>query len=158
MQPWASLVVSGQRLIENRTTKPPESMIGEQLAIHAGPTFEFEDGDDIFLRKIYGPTSPPHRRPIDFPLNAVIGVATLDRVIELQTSASAVAHETPPVDRIASWNLGEQARWFFGPFGLVLKDVRALAKPVPCNGSPVYWQLPRDVEPAVREQLRAADG
>ena len=47
----------------------------------------------------------------------------------------------------------EQARWFFGPYGLVLRDVRALATPVPCKGALGFWTLPTDVDASVAQQL-----
>jgi hypothetical protein len=50
----------------------------------------------------------------------------------------------------------DQRRWFFGPFGYVLRDVRALATPVPCRGWQGFWTLPDDIESAVNEQLARA--
>lgn len=50
-------------------------------------------------------------------------------------------------------DLGEQARWFFGPIGYVLRDVRPLARAVPCRGWQGFWTLPGHVETLVRDQL-----
>jgi hypothetical protein len=36
----------------------------------------------------------------------------------------------------------------------VLRDVRALATPVPCRGYQAFWTLPADVAARVEEQLR----
>ena len=35
-QPWASLIASGAKRIETRSWKPPDSLIGTEIAIHAG--------------------------------------------------------------------------------------------------------------------------
>lgn len=34
-QPWASLIISGQKPVENRTWRPPPGIIGMPLLIHA---------------------------------------------------------------------------------------------------------------------------
>lgn len=40
-------------------------------------------------------------------------------------------------------------RWFFGPFGWQLDDVRVLAMPIPCKGALGLWRLPPDVLAAI---------
>lgn len=52
--------------------------------------------------------------------------------------------------------LGDQRRWYFGPIGYVLRDVRALASPVSCRGWQGFWTLPPDVEHQVTAQLARA--
>jgi hypothetical protein len=51
-QPWAALIVSGAKTVENRTWRAPERIIGERIAVHAAETrdadtHERADGDDV---------------------------------------------------------------------------------------------------------------
>jgi len=41
-QPWASLIASGLKQIENRTYPVPKTVRGERIAIHAGKGFDSE--------------------------------------------------------------------------------------------------------------------
>lgn len=146
-QPWAGLVASGIKLIENR----PRSIVkrddfGQQFAIHAS-----REIDESVYRRIFEIAPElPGRTPAESGCrwhvlsritSAVIGVATVVRSVtpsEVETGA------IPDAD---------QRRWFFGPVGYVLRDVRALATPVPCRGALGFWTLPADVERMVAEQL-----
>jgi hypothetical protein len=152
-QPWAGLVASGIKLVENR----PRRMIkredfGKQFAIHASRDIDEEVYGRIveiapelagFLESSRG----GHRwYQLSQVKSAVIAVATIDYEIEADPTHGYVG----PVDVPA---LGDQRRWFFGPIGYVLRDIRALAKRVPCRGWQGFWTLPADVELRVRVQL-----
>lgn len=165
LQPWASLIVGSptappQKPIENRSWMPPASMIGERFAIHAGKKLDLHAFARVFLDKICGEVRPPYQTPAQFPRGGVVGVATLEWAIALRSHDRLAAFGdrfqriTP--DTLASWALDADAlRWFFGPVGFVLRDVRAVATPVPCKGALGFWQLPGDVERAVVEQIGA---
>jgi hypothetical protein len=77
--------------------------------------------------------------------SAVIGIATIEAMVTSAGYAEEIERE-----------LGEQYRWFFGPIGYVLRDVRALATPVPCSGGRGFWTMPLAVERAVMAQIGAA--
>ncbi len=162
-QPWAGLVASGIKLVENR----PRPMIkredfGQPFAIHASREID---------EKVYGriaDIAPELKAEISdvaeslwYPLSritsAVIAVATIDKVVHLGKNENplfARQGDIPP----------DQHRWLFGPVGYVLRDVHALTTPVPCRGAQGFWHLtPRDerergelsqVERSVLEQLR----
>lgn len=143
-QPWAGLVASGLKLIENR----PRPFIrrtdfGKRFAIHASR----EIAPEVYDR-IRG-VAPELAASFDCDggwwaltrvTSAVIGVATIDDVLD----ARAAARSPLPDD---------QLRWFFGPVGYVLRDVEALATPVPCRGWQGFWTLPDDVARAVVAQI-----
>ncbi len=153
-QPWCGLVASGSKLVENR----PRRMIkredfGKPFALHASREIdgnvlhgqlrelapELFDGDlwEMAWYKLARLTS------------AVIAVATIDSVID------PLAHGILPDSDDARAALPpDQRRWFFGPVGYVLRDVRALAAPVPCRGQLGFWTLPDDIAARVEEQLR----
>lgn len=156
-QPWAGLVASGIKLIENR----PRSIIkrerfGEQFAIHASREIDESVYDRIeeiapelrLLPSFMVSTSlasrpAPEWYRLSRITSAVIAVATVVRSVtqgEVETGAIA----------------DDQRRWFFGPVGYVLRDVLALATPVPCRGALGFWTLPADIESAVTAQIASA--
>lgn len=188
-QPWAGLVASGLKLVENR----PRSMIkredfGKPFAIHASR----EIHDDVYERIAeIAPELITIARNIDggrdrfcagdwFRLanitSAVIGIATIDHiVVDGRCGAAGIdadghcarcglmqvdddAIEKCPEGFLDS-NIDvttlapEQRRWFFGPIGYVLRDVRALATPVPCRGWQGLWTLDAETEAKVMVQL-----
>lgn len=150
-QPWAGLVASGIKLIENR----PRSMIkrddfGKPFAIHASR----EIAESVYARIFEIAPELPGRTPAEWGCrwhafsritSAVIAVATIDNVVDLSGKLDGV--------RDAAQLHPDQRRWFFGPIGYVLRDVRALAAPVPCRGWQGFWTLTPDVDRAVVEQL-----
>ena len=46
-----------------------------------------------------------------------------------------------------------RSRWFTGPWGWVLRNPRALRRPVPCTGARRLWEVPPRVARAIRRQL-----
>jgi len=130
------------------------SDFGRPLAIHASREIEdeaYERGHRIApeLRAFIG-GMPTEWYRLSRITSAVIAVATIDHVIDLGTYDPA---ELPD----------DQRRWFFGPIGYVLRDVRVLATPVACRGWQGFWYLtPKEqrergqvsaVERAVQEQV-----
>jgi hypothetical protein len=162
-QPWAGLVASGIKLVENR----PRRMIkredfGRPFAIHASREIDesvydriAEVAPDVLTIERRGEstihTVPCFRDWYRFSrdTSAVIAVATIDGEIVDRIDRLRVRHWAERMTDLAD----DQARWFFGPIGYVLRDVRALAEPVPCRGWQGFWTLPPDVERQVMEQL-----
>lgn len=151
-QPWAGLVASGIKLVDNR----PRPIIkredfGEPFALHASR----EISDEAMRRIIEiapdlcaDPSLPWFR--LASVTRSVIAVATLRDAMYIggcndDAIAQAVARAGLAPD---------QARWAFGPTAYVLGDVRALRAPVPCRGYQGFWTLPPDIEARVKEQLR----
>ncbi len=158
-QPWAGLVASGIKLVENRPRKMiAASSFGKRFAIHASR----EIRDDVYdriaeiapeLLAIERPNAATtiHRATgnwykLSRETSAAIAVATLDGIVFDGSGETA--------DAVIAEQLGDQLRWFFGPVGYVLRDVIALPTPVPCRGWQGFWTLPDDVERRVVEQLR----
>lgn len=47
---------------------------------------------------------------------------------------------------VASMFRGAQdGRWYFGPVGWVLEDVRPLDEPIPCRGAQGLWTVPDEI-------------
>ena len=165
-QPWAGLVASGIKLIENR----PRSIIkredfGKRFAIHASRTIDMsvyariaQIAPDVLMLDGDGSHVIPCLRY--WPLlaevtSAVIAVATVDKVFEGGWDSESIPLYADEFSYSNGEKLGpSQVRWFFGPIGYVLRDVVALKRPIPCRGMLGFWTLPADVERQVEEQLR----
>ncbi len=173
-QPWASLIVGSpptdgcpgappQKPVENRgvmVASRARKLLGRQIAIHAGVERR-RNADayhDIFKAKVFGPVVAPYRNVASFPLGAVVGVATLDRVIGPIDGSLFYERRFDgiPAETIASWGLdADGLRWFVSGYGLVFRDQRCI-DPVPCKGAQWLWPLPDDIERAVTEQIARA--
>lgn len=152
-QPWAGLVASGIKLIENR----PRRMIkredfGKPFAIHASRVIDESVYNAIAL---LDPSLDLSRGQEDARwyhlsriTSAVIAVATIERDLHGWSEADLREYNAE-----LALNLGDQRRWFFGPIGYVLRDVHALAKPVRCGGKLGFWTLDTATERAVMEQM-----
>jgi hypothetical protein len=164
-QPWAGLVASGIKLIENRPRpiiKPAD--FGQPFAIHASREIK----EDTYARIFEIAPELPGRTPAETGCrwhmlsritSAVIGVATIDKAFTGDWDAETIARHVDILSDSRGALLGpQQVRWFFGPIGYVLRDVRALATPVPCRGALGFWMLPADVERAVTAQMEDAHG
>ncbi len=125
-QPWAWAITHADKRVENRNWKPPENLIGERIAIHAGKVVE---GDAVRLLGRRGLAVPD-----DMVSGAVVGVAVIDSVVT----------ERP----------GDI--WFTGPYGWVLTGVIALERPVACRGAQRLWEVPGEVQRGIDSQLRGA--
>jgi hypothetical protein len=153
-QPWCGLMAARVKLIENRERSIiKRDAIGSQIALHASR--EIEERVYSRIEQIWPPGSPdPHGGRLSWYrlsriTSAVLCVATLDRIIEaIGERDGRYVYAQADLDVI-----GDQARWLFGRFGYVLRDVIALPTPVPCKGALGFWTAPADVEAKVREQL-----
>lgn len=145
-QPWAGLVASGIKRVENR----PRRMInprdfGKRFAIHASREIDTSTFDRIYdlapelHHDLADTREKAHWHQLARVTSAIIGVATLDKAIASSMEARLLGDA--------------QARWYFGPIGYVLRDVVALAEPVPCRGWQGFWCVAEEHEAAVRRQL-----
>lgn len=138
-RPWAWLIAHDTKRVENRDWEPPEWMIGQYLAIHAGKTWD-QDGAD-FARMIS--TTMP-RSSADHP----IGIVAVCKVV-------GVIH--PDAEPPSALIEGLDMRWYMGSFGWVLSDVVAIDT-VPCRGAQGLWFVPSDELAKVRAGWRKAKG
>jgi hypothetical protein len=128
-QPWAGLVASGIKLVENRARKiAPRDLFGQRFAIHASRQID----EDVYDRiKVADPslfTQNGYRRWywLSRITSAAIAVATLDRMIVTGPNSELNANDYEVLEA------ADQVRWCFGPVVYVLRDVRAL---VPDEGA-----------------------
>ena len=140
-QPWCWAIAAGRKPVENRPWAPPRNLIGVPFALHAGKRWD-RDGEDFIGRLA---SLPPAGDPLLEARGAVIGIATVERVVR--------AGALPGTDQHEETLTAEQRPWFFGPYGWVLRDVARIARPVPCRGFQMLWTLPAEIETEVRRQL-----
>lgn len=125
-QPWASLIVSGMKDIENRDWTTHYRGL---LLIHAGSRFDPYAFDWIL------PQLTPDERKVfslkraDYPLGALVGIV---RFTDVLTSS--------------------ESRWFTGPYGWQFTQARPLPEPIPLKGQLGLF----DTHPEIEKQVRAA--
>lgn len=156
-QPWAGLVASGIKRVENR----PRSMIkredfGKPFAIHASRRIDRGAWPSIIAiapetaLDFPGPMAPSARiHRLAEITSAVIAVATIDSILDPRACGI-----DPDSEGAASPLPADQRRWWGGPIGYVLRDVQALETPIACRGYQAFWTLPAEVERKIVEQLR----
>lgn len=129
-QPWASLIAVGAKRIETRSWKPPASLIGQKLAIHAGkrmvqlPASLYPEYNAA-LRRHLG-----ENWTVTIPAGAVVAVATLSSA-QLITRLS----ELPDGDELLFGEY-DYGRWMWR-----LDDVRPLDPPTPVRGHQGIWNF-----------------
>ena len=119
-QPWAWAIMSGLKIIENRTWKTPYR--GE-LLIHAGR------GASVKLPGNKLPDGTPI--PDDLPRGFALGVVDLIDILPVE--------ECDPDNPFA-----------IGPWCWVLSRPRPLASPIACKGALSLWRPPAAVLEAAR--------
>lgn len=117
-QPWASLIVSGAKDIENRTRCLPLAFeIPQRIYVHASLKDDqgaMQDRDLLTLMVI---------SPDSFPRGAIIGAVTIVGCIHANSAS----------------------KWFEGPHGFMLEDAVKYETPIPCKGALGFWTPPDDV-------------
>jgi hypothetical protein len=128
-RPWAWCVAHAGKDFENRTWRPPESIIGQQIAIHAGKKYDRVGAVWLIRNEVCVPPGPS----VDVH-SAIVAVTTVD-----------------------GWKddfvVGP---WFSGPVGWILTDTITLPTPVPCVGRQGLWTVPTDIERQVRYEMSMA--
>jgi len=130
-QPWIWAVLHAGKHVENRPWAPPIGMIEQRIALHS--TKGFDDDGLQYLWKL------GIRTQDEYPRGAILGVATIDRVVTVNTTLAE-----------------DQKQWFFGEYGWLLKDVRALQRPIPCRGLQRLWTVPDAIVQDIHDQLSEA--
>lgn len=140
-QPWAWAIAAGHKRVENRPWKPPEWMIGNRLALHAGKTYD--KAAEVEICKLLGVDSLPLGAA--HVGSAIVAVVTVVEYCDV--TRRHLAEEFP------EWK--DQTAWSFGPYVWLLRDVVSI-EPVHCRGAQGLWKMPDDVEAAVVQRDQAA--
>lgn len=128
-QPYASLIASGQKWVENRTWG---TSYRGWLAIHAGKTSRYLDKGALAV----------------YPVGKILAVAQLVACLDIdgprRYDRATVLADGLTVDDVLKHPYTE------GPWAWVLRDVRELPMPVICRGAQGLW----DVSPYTVEDMR----
>jgi len=131
-QPWAWLVASGVKRVENRS-RPPVGLLDQWIALHAAK--HYDDAAAEYIRQ----------QGVDLPTasrvgGAVIGVFCVDSYVADEDLFRRP--DTLPAD---------QRRWYFGPYGWCVR-ARLLPTPVPTRGQQMVWRLDEATSEAIFRQ------
>jgi hypothetical protein len=140
-QPWAGLIVTGVKCIENRPWKLPKNMAGKRFAVHASR--EVDEATVDYLKAMGIPEHPLWR-----VTGAVVGVARATGYV----SSLAELEEATRAGRAPA----DSATFWMGPFAFLLADQRPIATPVVCKGALGFWGFSESLAKQISEQLEAA--
>lgn len=130
-QPWASLVALQFKKFETRSWKPPKSLIGEPLAIHAAKRWTVEEArfmKQFVLRfpAVGATLAPDHLlRP---PLGVVLCACTL-----VDYHPTELIRDSLSEQELAFGNYDD------GRFAWELEFIRAPKDPIPAQGKQGIW-------------------
>ncbi len=127
-QPWLYAITHLGKPVENRTWQPPGYMIGQWIALHASKTKSRDEW--VMAESIHG-----SKITTVVPTGKIVAVARIDRIETLMTAQQPVS------------------KWFFGPYGWILEDIRLLNNPIPARGMLGLWEVPIDIENQMNKQL-----
>lgn len=130
-QPWAWLIVNGYKDVENRTwDRPQEFHVPQRIYVHTGATLVDKYAVADVLRILNFKQSGEFMLALgEMVYGAIVGEVTVNAWTD-------------------GWAAGSP--WFEGPYGLILFDPIAYAKPIPFKGRlglfdvilPAYQQCP----------------
>jgi hypothetical protein len=137
--PWAAVIVHGQKRIENRSRRTTHRGL---IALHSSgrSRWDFAGQTSDLVRNEWrrlGWVGSPDRDSSYITHGAVLAVAEIVDVCGWQGRSCCDCGE---------WAASGQAHWR-------LANVRALPEPIPCKGALGLWPLPDEVEAAVMAQL-----
>ena len=134
-QPWASLIAVGAKKIETRSWRPPDDLIGQTIAIHAGKKIVNFGSGSSFNRAVTEHLGAEWLREI--PRGAMLCTATL-----------ADAEQMNFLNR-ESWPEGHEL--LFGEYGISrwmwrLENIAVFDPPVPARGHQQFWNWEDETE------------
>ena len=130
-QPWATMIMLSGKDVENRDW---HTNYKGTIAIHASKDVSITEYQQARLKETRI-TGKPSLTPSQCPVGVIIGV--VDIVGCLRNSSSP---------------------WFVGKYGFLLENPIMLPNPIPCKGALSFWEIHRDVEANIQEQLKGIYG
>ncbi|MBU1483148.1 MAG: hypothetical protein KKH12_15910 [Gammaproteobacteria bacterium] len=176
VQPWASLVVSGSKTVENRGFRPGDWMLGRELAIHAGRRYD-DMWEDVRGQQPGGLARQLRKRAhaalkIDERAEGLIGIVRVmgwvddrpddgdlveGRIFEDGQSREMSYAEICKVRRSEWVQHGPPQPWPLirrnHPVWWLLGDARCVSCPVEQRGWPGMFRLTDEVEAELRRAL-----
>lgn len=120
-QPYASLIASGEKFVENRRW---ETLYRGPLAIHAGKGTQYLDKRELAA----------------YPSGCVVAVAELISCMNIGTLRRIPRHQEIAAYRMTAGELLDHEHTE-GPFCWILANVRELITPIPYKGAQGLWDF-----------------
>jgi hypothetical protein len=76
--------------------------------------------------------------------------ASLSKQLKEEMVVGAIIGVVDAVDCVDK----HKSKWFFGPYGYVLKNPRPLSKPIPCKGMLGLWKVAPSVVKEIKKQVK----
>jgi len=180
--PWGNAVACWDKDVENRTWVPPADLVGRDIVIHQGARWTGEDASaaamlaDELAESFPGVPTTRDGYPSGIVAVArlagyVVDVAAFGKPLkaigyqfEAWTRASALARAQVvgfpgQADAVRAADLVFASRWWIGPVGWLLADVRRVYPVIACPGAQGLWTVPDDAAAElVRRGLVTAAG
>lgn len=122
-EPWVTCILKHGKRIENRNWRLPQGMQGQTIALHTAKKLD-KDG---------------------FTAAAELAEIEKSELVDVLPMGMIVA-----TARIVKCVAKSPDKWFFGPYGFVLDEIKPLATPIPARGALGFWTLPPEIENEVR--------
>ena len=152
-QPWATLIAAGVKTTETRSWRPPGSLIGHKIALHAGKQViksrnGLGAGTSEIMNTLYGTDWSDK-----IPRGAVVATARLAdarRVLALDLKTGTATLDKALARTVQADPYGDfsRGRWLW-----FLEDVQPCNPPVPAKGAQGLWNW----EPEEGDQAQAQD-
>jgi hypothetical protein len=146
-QPWAFLVATGIKNIENRPPGFSHKSFRGDFWIHAAAESSASIGSwplaAKLCRELLGDDFqiPPAR---ELAFGSIIGRATITGIVPPRGSQNLEIWDAWIAGRPVPWHFPEQ-------YGFRVENARALATPVPCRGFQGFWNVPAATLAALSE-------
>ena len=137
-QPWLWAITNLDKRIENRSWKPPDWIIGKRIALHASKQYDSVGRMEV---KRIGGVIPLAKYEI--PLGCIVATA---KVVGWLNEDGFGDVPTPCYGHMID------DKWFFGPTGWILENVKMLVEPIPCKGALGLWDVPSEITAAIEGQ------
>ncbi|MEW6212848.1 MAG: hypothetical protein AB1631_31280 [Acidobacteriota bacterium] len=135
-RPWPFAFLNGpeeeRKRVENRSWQPPTFICGQYLALHAAKSWD--EGDRRWIANTTGLYVPSDE---ESPHSQIFAVCRCVGFVWKQEMLAP-----------------SQRKWWIGPYGWVLEDVRALPEPIPSRGYQRLWGLPCEIERRIETFLQ----
>lgn len=141
-QPYAWCITRGYKPVENRSWRPPKSLIGRYLMIHAGKQV-VDAATAMRIEEVAG-----HPIPGNLARGAIVGCAKVTGVVSVAGDTNELEHYRREELVVSPWTNG--------PYAWVLEDPVEFAQPIPCGGKQKLWTVAGDVYLACRNAYAKA--
>jgi hypothetical protein len=147
-QPWAYLIETGQKPVENRTWKPPASMLGELICIHASAGMDRDDRE--CYEDLCGDDEVQMLPVKDLTRGSIVAVTKLVGWWSRDFGHVCAPNHEEEFKRITTGKPFD--KFYCGDYGWVFGRVVPV-EPVPVKGALGLWTVPTWVHTKVLRDL-----